>query len=568
MRKPFKSISLMALQKGTRVDSYWLVATLVILCSLLLPSKYLFAQSTSPATLTQISETSQFPSVAYPSLPSKPTIVSQLWEMPQKSHNSPSSPNLQSTLTSQPSELSQTVQSIEQRIQHIINTSAAPNAIWSVSVRDVTGLEIVSLNSNTLLRPASNLKLLTSAAIMNVFGPDHRFETPIYGDGELIDNTWYGNLFVIGVADPSMDGKLYEEDRLFVFKSFLAQLRQAGIHQIKGSLYGDISIFGDEPYPGGWEWDDLSFYYAPEISALAFNGNCVDLEVRADGKIGEKPSITWFPFETPYVKFINEQAITPRGTRYIESYRRLPGSNEILLRSTMPEGYFEEECLSVPNASMFFMDTFARFLQSEGVSIEESVELLSMPVDTSRMTLLAKHTSKPLHEIMNIVNKDSDNLYTEMLMRAAQHRKTGSRAMHNESVAMVRDYATIKGFKPANVYMKDGSGLASFNLLTTSEMSFFLYNMAREPFFDAYKGSFSIAGIAGNFRNRFGRTPLIGNIQGKSGFISGVRAISGYINTEKNNTLIFSIITNNYPTRTLPIDQAHQAILQQLYETL
>ncbi len=540
MRKPFKSISLTAIQKGTRVCLHVMFVFFIALLSLTVYNKCLLAQGSQTIEPSALERSPQGSQAIEPS---------QLLQLAQESDSS------------------QPAQIIEQRIKHIIYTSAAPNAIWSVSVRDITGLEIVSIHSNTLMRPASNLKLLTSAAVLNVFGPNHRFETPIYGEGELLDGTWYGNLYVIGVADPSVDGKLYEEDRLFVFKSFLAQLREAGIHQIKGNLYGDTSIFGDEPYPGGWEWDDLSFYYAPEISALAFNGNCVDLEVRADGNIGEKPGITWFPFETPYVKFINEQVITPPGTRYIESYRRLPGSNEILLRSTMPEGYFEEECLSVPNASLYFMDTFARFLQSEGISIEGSVDLLTMPVDTSDMTLLAKHTSKPLREIMNIVNKDSDNMYTEMLMRAAQYRLTDSRAMHNESVAMVRNYVTTKGFKPANLYMKDGSGLASFNLLTTSEMSLFLYNMTSEPFFDAYKASLSIAGIDGNFRTRFGRTRLIGNIEGKSGFISGVRAISGYINTEKNNTLIFSIITNNYPTRTLPIDQAHQAILQQLYET-
>jgi serine-type D-Ala-D-Ala carboxypeptidase/endopeptidase (penicillin-binding protein 4) len=120
--------------------------------------------------------------------------------------------------------------------------------------------------------------------------------------------------------------EIFTNDPLFLFEKWYQVLDSLGIRQIDGNIVAYDGLFDDVPYPRGWEWDDLSYYYAPEINALSFNSNVVNLEVIADGEVGGTPQIQWYPFNTPYVDFVNEQVITPRTTRYNESYQENSGN--------------------------------------------------------------------------------------------------------------------------------------------------------------------------------------------------------------------------------------------------
>src|SRR6056297_3565444 len=261
------------------------------------------------------------------------------------------------------------VAQIASEIDFMIDRSRANDAFWAIQVSDSSGNVLEELNGDNLIRPASNLKLITSGAILDELGEDYRFTTTLYGRGEIVGNRWVGDLIIEGSGDPSINGEFYE-DPLFLFEEWYQVLDSLGIEQIDGSIIAYDGLFDDVPYPRGWEWDDLSYYYAPEISALSFNFNVVDLEVVAEGSVGSQPSITWFPFETPYVRFVNEQRITPENTSFDESYRRELGSNTIYLRSTLPEGHYESEPLSVHNPSLYFIDTFKRYLQLMGIRVE------------------------------------------------------------------------------------------------------------------------------------------------------------------------------------------------------
>lgn len=456
-------------------------------------------------------------------------------------------------------------QRITEDIQLLIREGASPNAIWSVSVRDLDGNELIGINQSTLVRPASNMKLLSGGAILETLGGDFRFQTRIKGRGVLEEGVWKGDIIVFGSGDPSIDGKRYRGDRLKVMVELVEQLRWAGIHRVEGDLIADVSMFSDEPYPKGWEWDDLSFYYAPELSALSFNGNCVDLTVKAGSQPGSVPVISWFPYNTDYITFVNDQRVTVPGSRYVEWYRRMPGSSEIHLRSTMPPEYVEEECLTVPNPALFFLDTFRRTAQSRNIDWTGTMRVSRESLDGPELTPLAVHTSDPTRFLVEILNKDSDNFYTEMLLRAAVFHRFGLQASTDTANDLLQKFLISNGFTVSNLYVKDGSGLASVNLISTGEMTNYLHLVRSKPWFTDFNRSLSLAGRDGNYRFRFTRAPIAGNMVGKSGFISGVRANSGYLTTKGNHTLIFSIITNNYPVRTALIDATHQSILELLY---
>lgn len=454
-----------------------------------------------------------------------------------------------------------------QNISSIIERAPNQEAFWSVTVRGDEGQILESLNSEKVVIPASNQKLITTAAILDHFGSDFRYETSIYGDGDLNGEVWDGNLVIKGSGDPSISGDLYEDERYYVFNTFLEQLQDKGIKKIDGNLIADVSLFDEQIYPKGWDWYDFSFYYGVQISPLSFNNNAVDLEVFADGKIGDKPRITWFPDSTDYVEFINEQVITHPSIDYDEYYRRELGGNRIVLGSTLPKAYYEDESLSIDDPAMFFLDSFKKYLLNNGIEVDGFLVVSNEKQDVSALKVMATHRSKPLSELVKWTNKESDNFYTEMMIKTLSADVSGQPGTFEHGIDEVRNFLFGMGIDTTYVQMNDGSGMAGGNFNKTSIISDVLVKMKDHSEFDAYFNSMSVAGIDGTLQYRMKGTPLYNNFKGKSGFVTGVRTLSGYLEAKSGKEVIVSIATNNYISEKVsPIDAVHEQILMYLYE--
>lgn len=454
-------------------------------------------------------------------------------------------------------------------IRSLIDESGIQGAIWSLTIKNSNGRTLESINSNYNITPASNQKLFTTAAILDGLGADYTFETEIYGLGELKDGIWVGDLIIVGSGDPSISGFLYNDDREYVFKEFLNQLTDLGIQGVSGRIYSDVSLFDDQVYPKGWDWDDLSFYYGVEIGPLSFNNNAFDLEVFAEGEIGDKPRIEWYP-RIESIKINNNQEIIAAGLKYDEYYRRRLGFNEYELASKLPKGYFEEESLSINDADGFFLEAFEYFLIQNGFSIiseQSSYEDIDAPIDYSDYQLLASHESKTLKELIEWTNKESDNFYTEMLLKVLGAKKEGRPGTFENGILAVRSFLGSTGVDTTFVRMKDGSGLASGNFTTTNNLSVLLFEAQSFTWFSDFFNSLSIAGIDGTLQHRFKGTPLYNNLRGKSGFKGGVRSLSGYMQAASGERVIVSIATNHFIDKVSVVDRAHTRILELIYNT-
>lgn len=456
---------------------------------------------------------------------------------------------------------------ISEPILNLIENNRAENALWVVQVRDSNGSVLESYNADKIVRPASNLKLISSGAYLEFLGADYTFRTRLYGEGKQAGDTWSGDMVVQGSGDPSISGEFYQDNPLFLFEKWAGLLIEKGIQKIDGNLIGHTGLFDDIPYPEGWEWSDLSFYYAPEISALSFNGNVVNLEVVADGPVGSAPEIQWFPFNTPYVEFINEQQITPRGSKYDESYRRVLGTNTIILRSTLPQGYYETEPLSILEPAYYFMDSFKRYLAERGVEvtgqifIDNNYEFYS----ENGIQLLDEHQSEPLHELIQWMNRESDNFYTEMFLKKAVTEVYGVQGSTDLGLEMLKSYMQEMSFDTTHVSLKDASGMAPATLLKGSDLNRYLLKVQEKEYFPYLYESLSVGGRNGTLSYRFKNSPVWGNFNGKTGFVTGVRSLSGYLETESGQRLIVSIFTNNYTAKTSHVDLIHQRILEYLH---
>lgn len=453
-------------------------------------------------------------------------------------------------------------------IVQTVENSKAYDAFWSVIVRDSTGKILEGYNFDKLVHPASNLKLLTSAAILDELGDDFTYKTGMYGFGYQEGGTWQGDIIIKGTGDPSISGEYYNEDRFHVFDKFFTAIDTLGIRQINGDLIGNNAYFDQQPYPKGWSWDDLSFYYGVETSALSFNENAVDLTVFADNEVGETPRIQWFPFDTDFVNFINEQVITPSSSEYDEFYRRILGTNTIILRSKVPQNYVEKESLSVMNASMFFMDTFKKYLRDGAIALGGRIIIDEQKQDGNEeeYTLLAMHESEPVRDLLKQINKESSNFYTEMMLKTAAAEHYGTQGSTELGLALVKDFAVSMEMDTTKIELTDGSGMAPATLMTVEDLTKLMVKMQERPDFSAYKSSMSLAGIDGSLQHRFKNTPLYRKIYGKTGFVSGVRALSGYMTAASGKPLIFSIVTNNHSEKTSYIDAVHESILLKIHQ--
>ncbi len=451
-------------------------------------------------------------------------------------------------------------------IRDIIDNSRVSNSFWGLQVRDQSGEILYDYNGDYLIRPASNLKLVSSAAFLDLLGSDYRFNTTLYGRGEIENDRWKGDLIVRGVGDPSINGEMYD-DPLFLFEKWYQVLDSMGVKTIDGNLVGHDGFFDDVPYPRGWEWDDLSYYYAPEISPLSFNFNVVDLEVLAEGQVGSKPRIEWFPFNTPYVHFVNEQTIAPANTKFDESYRRELGTNTIYLRSRLPQGYYETEPLSVNNPSLYFIDTFKRYLEMRGIRV-----LGQLLIDKDRYDWTASgfepihtHQSEPLHKMITWMNRESDNFYAEMLLKTLVAEKVGVQGSTKLGLEILKEYMDRMGMDTAAVQLRDASGMAPATQMKASDLNGFLVDIQSKAYFDYFYNSLSVGGMNGTLSFRFGNSPVFNKFTGKSGFMSGVRSLSGYLETRSGEKLVITMATNNYTLPTFLVDRVHQEILEYLY---
>lgn len=456
---------------------------------------------------------------------------------------------------------------LAQNITSILDNGASSGAFWSVSVRDAEGNMLEAHHSDNLIVPASNQKLFTTAAVLNGLGSDYTFTTKMYAYGSIRDSVLIGDLIIEGSGDPSISGFFYNDDREYVFSSFAHQLRTSGINAIQGAVVADISRFDDQPFPKGWDWDDLSFYYGVEINPLSFNNNAVDLTVYADGAIGEQPLIEWWPYNTDYVRFYNRQHIVDRKRKYDEDYLKYLGKNEYHLGSDLPQGYVEEEAFAVSEAHNYFTHTFDAYLRRNGFATSSQFKTLEADngLDTTDWVEVASHTSVPVAEMVIWTNKESDNFFTEMLLKELSVKKQGAPGSFDEGIKQVKIFLGDLGIDTSSVEIKDGSGMASGNLTKTAVLSDLLVKMQGHPEFETFLASMSIAGIDGTIAHRMKGTPMYNNFKGKSGYVGGVRTLSGYLETASGNTIMVSLAANNFIGKVRPIDAIHEEILLFLY---
>jgi len=430
-------------------------------------------------------------------------------------------------------------------LHRILSDHRLKGAIAGVSVRSAkTGDLLFNHNGDTRLTPASNMKLITGAAALEMLGSDYRFTTEVCTDGEIHDQTLIGNLYLRGKGDPT----LLRED----FDHFVSELKSIGVKRIEGNVVADESWFDDQHHSEDMIWSDEHEYYGAQISALTVSPNTdydagTIMVTVSGGEIGSAPEVVLHP-KTDYVD-INNLATTVSTEEEGEGelvIKRNHGSNTITISGTISQfGDPKTNWIAVWNPSAYVMDLFFESLQTHHITLSGKKEFASTPIHAK--TLLSKK-SMPLSELLIPFMKLSNNGHAEVLLKEMGRVHLG-KGSFEAGLEVVKTFLRSEGLNPNNMCLRDGSGISQMNLIQPNELSKLLYTLQNKNWFSSFFDSLPVAGsperfVGGTLRERFRQTSAENVIFAKTGSLIGVTSLSGYI--KRKEPLVFSVIINNF----------------------
>jgi D-alanyl-D-alanine carboxypeptidase/D-alanyl-D-alanine-endopeptidase (penicillin-binding protein 4) len=439
---------------------------------------------------------------------------------------------------------------LQASVDTILSDPALARGYWGVLVKSLkTGDTLAAVNAHKLFVPASNMKVVTLAAAAAKLGWDYTYATTIRATGSIANGILDGDLIVIGSGDPSLTVSGGMADR--VFADWATRLKAAGVHVVTGRLVGDGTALGAVPYGDGWMWDDLVDEYSAGVSALQLNEDAVRVTIAPGPAVGASAAVSVAPLAGA-VTIDNNITTSAADLEPTVTLRRLPGSQRLDLTGTIPLAHAPMTSgVSVADPAQFFVDSMRTALIKNGVDIKQSAvgSPQRIPNPEPRITTLFTYQSPPLSTLAVRLMKISQNQYAETL-----YRTIGG---HEAVLQILQPW----GLAPADLVQRDGSGLSRYDLVTPEAFVTILthvWNDARAK--DPFVASLPVAGDLG-LTNRMKGTAAEGNARAKTGSMTGVRALSGFVTSADGEPLVFSILANNFEVESSKVNAATDAIV-------
>lgn len=432
---------------------------------------------------------------------------------------------------------------LQRSIQAVLDDPAlAPMNVGLKVVSMTAGDTLFAHQSNGLFHPASNTKLYTAVSALRVLGPDYRFLTTVYSapGARVRSDTLFTDLYLFGRGDP-----LLTTEDLGHLADIIAESRPA---VISGDIILDDSYFDPVPLGEGWMWDDVQYGYSAQLSAMTINSNCVQVTVVPGDAVGAPVSVRISP-PTAYLTF-NVKAVTvpadstaaPLRVQRLWEARR----NTVAVTGELPLDAGERLFIrSVEEPGMYAARLFKEQLHARGVYVTGRIRRGKTPYQA---TAMATHRSEPLTASVTKMLKDSDNLAAELLIKAmGQHVSGGTGTSRDGLRAMRRVLTEYVGLDTLSYRIADGSGLSFYNLISPDQTIALLTAAYQDTTLRPHLiEALPIAGVDGTLQYRMNDTAAEGLLRAKTGTLSGVSCLSGFVPTQDGELLAFSIMMNNY----------------------
>jgi D-alanyl-D-alanine carboxypeptidase/D-alanyl-D-alanine-endopeptidase (penicillin-binding protein 4) len=448
----------------------------------------------------------------------------------------------------------------EQRLNSLVNGSVASSADTGIHIVEVdSGRVVAQRNPNTALAPASNMKLFTTAAAIDLLSPSFQVTTSVFARGNVDPaGTLDGDLKIVGKGDPTIGGRFHDGRATAVIQEWAADLRNAGIKTVRGNLVFEYGYMDTEYIHPTWPVDQLVNWYEAPVAAFSMQENCVMVRVlpaRAGGRC-----IVQFEPPTSYLQLENN-CVTGRGLPYITRQR---GTNKIIVRGGVPaRSGATEVFVTVENPVHYFATAASEALQRSGVKLQGQIVLTPKDARTDWRPV-AKH-STPMSIIVYVVNKKSQNHYAEQVMKILGAEKKNEGSWRAGGDVMNEWLAAKMKIGPGEFVPVDGSGMSRNNRASAHAFTTLLRYMWSSPHREDFLSSLPYTGDPDSkFGNRLKQPPFARQVYAKTGYIAGVVGLSGYVRGQSGKVYAFSFLFNRYRVGVYAIYRLQDEMLKEI----
>ncbi|MGE5403060.1 MAG: D-alanyl-D-alanine carboxypeptidase/D-alanyl-D-alanine-endopeptidase [Ignavibacteriales bacterium] len=441
-----------------------------------------------------------------------------------------------------------TVEELREKIDERFSDPNFAHAHWGVMIQSLkTGEVWYERNSERMFMPASNNKILSASSALTKLGPDFTFETDLCYSGNITDSVLDGSLVVFGNGDPTLYSH-FQKDPRDLFRSWANVLKSRGIKRITGNVIGDDNAFDDNTLGDGWSLDGLDAWYSAEVGPLQLNENYVDLKIippaLKTGAVVIEPNLP-----SSYYTITNNVTVSDSGRSYISASRAY-GCNNIVIKGNVVAGSRPIiESPTITNPTLFYVTVLREVLQQEGIQVDgkpmDCDDIQGWKHTASEFNRLDAHYSPLMKDVIKEMMKRSQNMYAEIMPRILSWKFNGQGSFR-QGKKIVEGVLEQFGIAPGTYVYADGSGLSRYNYVSPAELVSILKGMRKSPYWNAWYDAQPVAGVDGTLKGRMKGTRAEGNVHAKTGTISNVRGLSGYVTTADGEEVVFSFLVNGH----------------------
>jgi D-alanyl-D-alanine carboxypeptidase/D-alanyl-D-alanine-endopeptidase (penicillin-binding protein 4) len=406
--------------------------------------------------------------------------------------------------------------------------------------------------------PASNMKLLTSSVALTQLGPDYRYRTSFVAHGPIVSGVLQGDLGIVGRGDPSVSDHM-ETDAMIPLRAIADSLAAKGITRIRGKVIAEGNLFPGPVLGFGWSWEDLEEDYSAPTDELLFNEGFSNIIVHAGARAGDSVSVETRPTRRwPRLRVSAVTVAVPTdSSRPSPAVRKDTLTGDVLVEGAIAAGRTDTLVVTHRDPDAAYVAAMREALEDRGIIVTGDAV---PPVGADTIATLV---SPPLRQILPPFLKPSQNQIGEMLFKTIGLERGGAGtagAARKVVETQLKDWGAIE----SGFVVRDGSGLSRYDYVSPETIVHILAAMRRDTAFQVFYDALPIAGVDGTIRSRMRGTPAANNVHAKTGSVAQARSLSGYVRSLDGDTLMFSILANNWNVPATAVTRAADSITARL----